>query len=525
MKRLTFTLFLSFLACVVIYSQETPVERGLKAINQNVLRAQLEFLASDWTEGRMAGERGEFMAGDYIASMLKLYGVKPAVRISGTSEPQYTYFQTFILNKTEASQIGEMSIITESTGVQQQKVLSYYSDFVLGTARQTMETETLVAACGYCLIDSKTGYNDISGADIKGKIVLKIRGVPAFLNGKISSDEINLASAAGREFIIKSGAIGILEFDPSALVAGIAPTPAFLQMSASENNPSAGRPSASYSIPSATPANTFVTGTISALTAAEILKGAGIGVSDYLKIFNSQGKVQLPVIKDLKLQIKQSVKVSQVRVRNVIGLIEGRNRDQYIVIGAHYDHMGSWNGNIWNGADDNASGTVGVLTIAKAFMESGQQPEKSIIFALWTAEEEGLLGSRFFVRNPVVPIAAIKLNVNFDMISRFIADDEPNSVVMTYTDKYPQFRSITENNLKKHKINLEVDFQPSNNPPGGSDHRSFVEVGIPILRFKPGHREEYHTPNDEISTIDWDIMEKIVKISFTNAWELANTIW
>jgi hypothetical protein len=84
---------------------------------------------------------------------------------------------------------------------------------------------------------------------------------------------------------------------------------------------------------------------------------------------------------------------------------------------------------------------------------------------------------------------------------------------------------MTVSNLEKFGIDLLVDYQPSADPPGGTDHRSFVEAGVPIMRFKPGHRYEYHTPMDESKTINWDIMEKIIKISFANVWELANTNW
>jgi Zn-dependent M28 family amino/carboxypeptidase len=108
------------------------------------------------------------------------------------------------------------------------------------------------------------------------------------------------------------------------------------------------------------------------------------------------------------------------------------------------------------------------------------------------------------------------------MISRYISETEKKGVVMTYNKSHPFFREITEKNLKEYNIDLDVDYQPSDDPPGGTDHRSFVEAGIPVMRFKPGHREEYHTPFDEAGTVDWDIMEKIIRISFTNLWDLAN---
>jgi Zn-dependent M28 family amino/carboxypeptidase len=137
-----------------------------------------------------------------------------------------------------------------------------------------------------------------------------------------------------------------------------------------------------------------------------------------------------------------------VRVRNIIGIIEGTEPDQVIVLGAHYDHLGIGNGYIWNGADDNASGTVGVMTIAKAISESGKKPRKSIIIALWTAEEQGLLGSEYYVKNPGYPLKNLRLNMNFDMISRYIADNDPDKVIMTYTESCPGFRTILKIILK-----------------------------------------------------------------------------
>jgi Zn-dependent M28 family amino/carboxypeptidase len=165
------------------------------------------------------------------------------------------------------------------------------------------------------------------------------------------------------------------------------------------------------------------------------------------------------------------------------------------------------------------------MTLARAIMATGEKPENTIIFALWTAEEEGLLGSRYYVRNLAFPVKNLRLNVNFDMISRYISENNTKKVTLTYTSSYPLFRDITVSNLEKYGIDLMVDYQPSADPPGGTDHRSFVEAGVPIMRFKPGHREEYHTPGDESKTVDWDIMEKIIKISFADVWELANSKW
>jgi Zn-dependent M28 family amino/carboxypeptidase len=187
--------------------------------------------------------------------------------------------------------------------------------------------------------------------------------------------------------------------------------------------------------------------------------------------------------------------------------------------------MGMSNGYIWNGADDNGSGTVGVMTLAKAIIETGVKPEKTIIIALWTGEEEGFLGSRFYVQNLSFPLENIKLNMNFDMISRYFSAEESKKVLMPYTNSLPLIKEMTTDNLKKYGIDLIFDFQPSSNPIGASDESTFINAGIPIIRIKTAHPQEYHTPDDELSLINWDLMEKIIKISFANIWELANKEW
>lgn len=296
-------------------------------------------------------------------------------------------------------------------------------------------------------------------------------------------------------------------------------------MSPAEGRQRPGGPFANYSIPGEKNPENLIRIIVSVKTANEMLKGSGIEIDEYIKKAET-GKPEPNSAIPLKtIFVKSEIVTTSVPVRNVLGMIEGNDPNQVIVLGAHYDHEGMSEGNVWNGADDNASGTIGVLTVAKAIMETGKKPEKTIIFALWTAEEKGLLGSRYYVDNLAFPLNNLRLNVNFDMISRYVSEDEPDKVTMTYTDTHPGFKELTEGNLSKYGIDLNVVYEPSEDPPGGTDHRSFVAVGVPIIRFKTGFREEYHTPSDEISTLDWDIMEKIIRISFANVWELANSSW
>ena len=533
MKEILFSILtISFITTSLNYGQLAPVEKGLQAITLDAIKAQLCFLASDWTEGREAGEKGEYLSADYIASMLQLYGVKPggdyfqarglANNIWGN---EISYFQNFVLLKTIAGDEQILKVKSSDGKMVKTTNFTYNVDFTVRPSDPGIEIEAPVVFAGYGIINNKLKYNDFNKLDVKGKFILKIAGIPKFIRESLEPEAYSSSERETESTLKAMGAIGIIEFNPMVTVVGNPDRREFVNMSPSEGNPRSGKPYASFSIPGKKTLDNLIRIVVSVKTANEILKGTGINLDDYIKKADANEPFLMPPMTDKAIYLKTTVKTTQVAVRNVIGIIEGNNPEQVIVLGAHNDHMGIGNGYIWNGADDNGSGTVGVMTLAKAIMETGKKPEKTIIVALWTAEEEGLLGSRYYVENITYPLKNLRLNVNFDMISRYISDDEPKKVTMTYTSLCPGFKDMTIANLKKFGIDLIVDYQPSADPPGGTDHRSFVAVGVPIMRFKPGHREEYHTPMDELETIDWDIMEKIIRISFANVWELANTNW
>ncbi len=533
MKKIIFLIItLSFLIISLNWGQGTPVENGLQSISTEAIKAQLGFLASDWTEGRETGEKGEFISSDYIASMLRLYGVKP-----GGDYPQAgglypnqnrtgrSFFQNFVLIKTEQGNDQILKIKSVDGEAVKTVSFTYNVDFSFRPSFSDFEIEAPVVFVGYGFKDDNLKYNDFSKLNIKGKFILKISGVPEFAKEKLTPFQISAYSTELENIARNLGVAGIIEFNPISTVVGKPGMRDFNNMSPAESNPYSSGSAAIYRLPGKNNSDNLIRVTVSVKTANEILKGTGISVEEYITKADKHTTFNFPLMTGKYVYLKSGLKTTSVSARNVIGIIEGKNPDQVIILGAHYDHLGMRNGYIWNGADDNASGTVGVLTLAKAIMETGKKPEKSIIIALWTAEEKGLLGSRYYVNNLSYPLKNLRLNVNFDMISRYIADNEPNKVIMTYSSSCPGFRDLTEDNLKKHQLDLKVEYQPSSNPPGGSDHQSFVAAGVPIMRFKPGHREEYHTPGDEISTIDWDIMEKIIRISFANVWELANSDW
>lgn len=529
-RKLSGLLLFVLIPFLSVAGQQDPVTAGLNAINEDVLRAQLGFLASDWMEGRETGQRGEYLAADYIASMLQLYGVKPGgdyparSRLSASllQGAGRSYFQNFTLIRSTP---GEEQVlrITSLDGQRSSALnLTFNIDFTARAAAADIETEAPVLFAGYGFRNDQIRFNDFGKLDVKGKFILMIAGVPEFVTKVLSPSEI-LASVRETEAMLRdAGAAGIIEFVPGSLTAVTPARPEFLNMSPAEPAQGTYRRLPSYSLPGTGATDIFPRITVTEKTANEILKGTGISWEEYRKRADNNQTYRINAPEGKKIFYKSANIITSVPVRNVIGIIEGNKTDEVIVLGAHYDHMGMAGGYIWNGADDNGSGTVGIMTIARAIMATGQKPDKTIIIALWTAEEAGLLGSRHYVNNLPYPVQNLALNLNLDMISRYISDDDRNKVIMTYSSSRPDFRDLTIRNLQRHGIDLTVDYQPSENPPGGSDHQSFVAAGVPIMRFKPGHREEYHTPADEVRTINWDIMEKIVKICFANIWELAN---
>ena len=215
----------------------------------------------------------------------------------------------------------------------------------------------------------------------------------------------------------------------------------------------------------------------------------------------------------------------KLSMRNILGKIEGKNPNEYVIIGAHYDHLGVdpmlEGDQIYNGADDNASGVSAVLQIAKAFLATGEKPERTVIFAFWDGEEKGLLGSKYFVQN-FPGIKKVKGYLNFDMIGRNNNEAKPTHVVYFYTEAHPVFGDWLKSDIKKYNLNLTPDYRPWDKPVGGSDNASFALLDIPVIWYHTDGHPDYHMPSDHADKINWTKVVDITKASFLNMWNLAN---
>lgn len=218
---------------------------------------------------------------------------------------------------------------------------------------------------------------------------------------------------------------------------------------------------------------------------------------------------------------------------NIWAFIKGSEKpEEILVISAHYDHVGMKNGEIYNGADDDGSGTVALLEIAQAFKEAekkGQGPKRSILFLHVTGEEHGLHGSRYYSENPLFPLENTIADINIDMIGRrdTLHPATNNYIYVIGSDRLSsELHTINEEvNTKFTKLELDYKYNDRNDPERiyfRSDHYNFAKKGIPSIFFFNGIHADYHLPSDTPDKIEYDALAKRAQLAFALAWELAN---
>ena len=539
--------FLSFTG--LAKAQEDPLEKGLKAITKESIKGQLDFLASDWTEGRETSTRGEFIAGDYIASLFQIYGLQPAGDMTGggfsiTSDQMYlymsgerpkmapparSYFQNIPFVQTLKSE-STVELITHDGSADHKYLLSEGSDYSLYGSATGQEFTTSFVFIGYGYQNEEIGYDDFKGIDIKGKIVLRLYGLPGMDDStSVAYKKLNLKDQSviystweqKDKLLKKYEAAGVIEL-PGWNIGSPANIPFHYNTRFYEGNTRLRSGSLDISLPEDSLKSGILNISASPKIVAEIMKGSGIDLKEFAKDAAIKLKPASKEIKNKSLYIRNIVNSQTVRGRNVLAMIEGENPNEVVVVGAHYDHLGTSNGYIWNGADDNASGTVGVMTLAKAFIATGVKPKKTIIFAAWTGEEKGLLGSYYFVRK-YPKQEDLVLNLNFDMISRRPEKDTSGfKAGMDYTEGAPILKDLVDQANNKYNLGLEIAFRPSKQPSGGTDFTPFSEKKIPIYGFDAAFTADYHGPMDHSDKANLDLMEKIIKVGFVSLYQMAN---
>lgn len=256
---------------------------------------------------------------------------------------------------------------------------------------------------------------------------------------------------------------------------------------------------------------------------------------DFLKTYyKRQGIAAAEGTDDYFQKMSLDIKGETIDTENVVAIIPGTEKpEEYIIISSHLDHVGTRDGKIYNGADDDGSGTVALLEIAEAFNRASQEgygPKRSVVFIHLTGEEKGLLGSKYYSDNPLYPIANTVANLNIDMVGRLDPKREnpnPNYVYLIGSDRLSQeLHDVSEAiNTKYTQLELDYTFNAEDDPNRfyfRSDHYNFAKKNIPIIFYFNGTHEDYHKHTDTPDKINYPILAKRTKLIFHTAWELAN---
>lgn len=472
----------------LVWGQDPVAQQYGKMITEQDLRENLSILASDAMEGRATGTRGQKMAAAFIAATFNDLGLQAPV--NGSNYQPVDLF---------TSAPGEIYIKAGQTTIPNFEGIAYY-----GSADSGGEVTVQAVFAG------KGRKEDFDQIDVKDKAVIVM--LP-------SGENFRAALGVARE----KGAKLALFYNPNSEESKtlLAQYKGFL---------SGG--SLSLKKPESKSAGIFF---ISPEVASQILN---TGADKLQKAVDADVKKSpLKKIKPANLVYKTSMKVSTVRSENVLGYMEGTDKkDELLIITSHYDHIGKMESGegdlINNGADDDGSGTVTVLQLAKAFAQAkkeGKGPRRSILFMTVTGEEEGLLGSEYYSENPIFPLDKTVVDLNIDMVGRRDPQHKDSApyVYVIGADKLSAELNKLSESVNKTYTNLIFDYTYNDEKHPDrlyyrSDHWNFAKKNIPIIFYFDGIHEDYHRPSDEVSKIEFDLLAKRAQCVFYTAWEIAN---
>ncbi|MEI6059126.1 MAG: M20/M25/M40 family metallo-hydrolase [Bacteroidota bacterium] len=492
----------------------------------------LGFLSSNWMEGREAGTKGGFMAADYVSSMMQVFGLSP---FGDKKTKKAGYFQDFeiVQYKTLESSLAFIERDANSQSVFQ---LNQGVDYKVSAGVNGSDAEAAVVFAGYGVVAADKGYDDYKGMDVKGKIVVVLDGFPG--HGDTTS--------AGWKTFWKSGSEAPASIETKLQNARIHGALALILLDAegkfepfkqaqsnrlllqstmnSVKNTEEEYEEFYHTLPNDTASQVIPCFRLGSSAAKHLISGTGI---NFIGFESKTAKTVLPasqLMKDKTMRFSVMVKSEPILVRNVLGIIPGKDKTKYIVLGGHYDHLGTHNGHIFNGSDDNASGASGMLALAKTWAESGVQPACNLIFASWSGEEEGLLGSQYFVEQMNIKPKDILLYINMDMISRSVIEDTTRrqlSIGTRTSDKYIREMAKKNNSTLSHPFILDLWDVTGHS---GSDYASFTAKNIPIMTYNTGLHNDYHTPRDISANADLVKMGDVLKMVNSSLMEVLNNI-
>jgi len=503
-------------------------------IKQNSIKAEFDFFSSDWFEGREAGEKGNDLAADYLASIFKQIGLLPFnLSKNPKIDKRYyysqsgDYFQNIPFYRYTVSEKELLTIITNSNETQKQNSFKFSDDFwfVHSIAAENIEINAPVVFVGYGISDLNNGYDDYKDIDVKGKIVVFLIGYPGYKDTtSIAYKKLNYTgntwAIEGKKFKTakQKGAIAALRFNTTEEWLIPKNIYRYNYKDYEGDVPPAER--SYYNIAYDSISKSIPIVAISSRIANELTNKTDVNILQFENNASQNFKTASKLLNSKIVHFKISTNSEMIKSQNIIAYIQGEISNEFIIVGAHYDHLGKQNGFIYNGADDNASGTIAVVSIARAFREMKIKPKRSIIFALWTAEEKGLLGSEYFVKN--WDNDKINSYFNFDMISRYNQNDSANILEINYTKNFKNINEVITNYNNNDLFKLKIRFKPQDLPDGDTDFYSFGIKGIPICGFFTGLHSDYHRFSDHSDKANIEDLTKIINLGFLTVWGIAN---
>jgi len=513
---LTLVLFAQF-----ALAQNPTIVKYSKTITAEELKEHLTIIASDEYEGRFTGAKGLEMTAEYLTKEFK--GDKLTGPVKEVENPFYQEME--LEQKTWKKR--EFSAGKEL--FENHKGVSF-----IQIAPGEEEYEVIFAGYG---IYSET-YNNYKNIDVKGKLVAFLMGEPKSKDGKYlatdsetpllkpdSSINDKFQSIQGKAMAsMMRGAKGLIIIEKNDEEG---------EKTMKKLSNYMGDVEVSFPGKKVNPMQAFPILYTSPSQAARLF---GLKSKKFNKeieaLTDTAETISGKYTRKIKLTAKQEKK--NVKSANVLAFIEGSDKkDEIVVVTAHYDHDGIKGGKIFNGADDNGSGTVALIEMAEAFAQAkkeGNGPRRSVLFIAFTGEERGLLGSDFYAKNPTFAMDSTVVCLNIDMVGRIdkTYKDSTDYIYLIGSDYLSsELHEVSESTAKKYypELMLDYTYNDKNHPEQlyyRSDQIKFAEKGVPVIFYTSGMHDDYHTPTDDVEKIDFDAMTKRIQLIFATTWEIAN---
>lgn len=509
MKQYIATIALSLITGIG-FSQTDNAAKYASSITKDDLKKHLTIIAGDEMEGRETGTPGQKKAAAYIQEQFRALGLKP-IDAAGDYQQYFPLYQDTLVK----------SLVNINGNIG--KFGADYLYTISQNENKDLTGKNLVFV-GYGIDDPK--YSDYDKTNVKGKIVVFFSGEPKqddkyTISGTSFMSDWSFSNNKKLKTAKEKGAIGAI------IINGFQENFTEKEIARNIKTPLNFRQSTSTVI---------LNNVILSHAFAKKIFGAKfdhfLTTAKALQLFNKKSFLAKNAKASLVYQKQQNIEYAS----NVLGSIEGTDKkDEYVFITAHYDHLGKHDGKIYYGADDDGSGTCGVIEMAEAFAKAakeGFRPRRTIVFMTVSGEEKGLWGSEFYSDHPLFSLDKTSVDLNIDMVGRIDTErksaDTLNYVYVIGHDKLSSDLAVINEgmNNKYTQLTLDYKFDDPKDPERiyyRSDHYNFARKGVPVLFFYDGMLlGDYHKPTDTVDKIYWDVYEKRVKMIFHTAWEMAN---